>query len=69
MKKIFIVSLVGGFGIMTGLEIRDMLEPGFSFEENYKTIISCVLYFSMMMVMFREWIKILGHEEKKRKSV
>ncbi|MBK5210265.1 MAG: hypothetical protein JJE44_12310 [Flavobacteriaceae bacterium] len=64
MKKFAIISLVAGFGILTGLNLSDLIDSSFVFEGNYKTLIKIIIYFSMMSVMFYEWIKILKQEKK-----
>lgn len=63
-KKYAIIFLVAGFGILTGLYLKQLIDVGFIIEENYKPLIKMIIAFSLMSVMFYEWMKILKLEKK-----
>lgn len=57
-RKFLVILFVGGFGILSGLEISDYLS-----EKSTQAIIKALMYFSLMLVMLYEWIKILRKEK------
>lgn len=59
-----VIFFVAGFGILTGLKLKELMDVNFVLEGNYKTLISMIMYFSLMSVMFFEWVKILKLEKK-----
>lgn len=63
-KKNMVIFFVAGFGILTGLKLKELMDVNFVLEGNYKTLISMIMYFSLMSVMFFEWVKILKLEKK-----
>ena len=63
-NKFTIIFLVAGFGVLTGFKLKELIDINFVLEGNYKPLISMIVYFSLMSVMFYEWIKILKVEQK-----
>ena len=63
-KKFTIIFLVAVFGVLTGFKLKELIDINFVLEGNYKPLISMIVYFSLMSVMFYEWIKILKVEQK-----
>ena len=63
-KKYAIIFLVAAFGILTGLYLKQLIDIGFILEDNYKPLIKMIIAFSLMSVMFYEWMKILKLEKK-----
>lgn len=65
-RKFAVIFLVAGFGILTGLNLKDLIDANFAIQGNSKLIIKPIMYFSLMSVMFYEWIKILKQEKENR---
>ena len=65
-RKFAIISLVAGFGIMTGLNLKELFESDFVLQDNLKSWINPVVYFALMSVMFYEWVKILKQEKEEK---
>ncbi len=63
-RKFAIITLVAGFGILTGLNLKDLIDANFAIQGNTKLLIKPIMYFSLMSVMFYEWVKILKLEKK-----
>lgn len=64
-KKTIIIFLVAGFGILTGLELKELIALDFEFNGNYILVGKIIMYFSLMSVMLYEWIKLLNQEKIK----
>jgi len=62
-KKTIIIFLVAGFGILTGLELKELIALNFEFNGNYILVGKIIMYFSLMSVMLYEWIKLLNKEK------
>ena len=63
-RKFAIISLVAGFGIITGLNLKDLIKSDFVFQDNLIQWINPIAYLALMSVMFYEWIKILKQEKE-----
>ena len=63
-RKFAIILFVAGFGILTGLNLNDLVEANFIFQGNLRLLINPIISFSLMSVMFYEWVKILKQEKK-----
>ena len=64
VRKAAVITLVAGFGIMVGLSLKDLIDAEFAVQGNIKLLIKPIMYFSLMSVMFYEWIKILKSEKR-----
>lgn len=64
LRKLAVIGLVAAFGILLGLNLKDLIDANFVIHGNTKLIFKPIMYFSLMLVMFYEWIKILKQEKK-----
>jgi len=62
-KKGAIIFLVASFGVLTGYYLKKLIDIDFVLKDGYNYLISAILNFSLMSVMFYEWVKILKSEE------
>ena len=67
-RKYFVITLVAAFGILTGLNLKNLIILNFKLEGNYQVFITTLTYFSLTIVMLYEWIKILKDENKLNKN-
>ncbi len=65
-RKFGVISLVAAFGILVGLNIKDLIDANFMIEDNLSLLIKPIMYFALMAVMFYEWIKILKQERNSK---
>ncbi len=65
VRKFGVITLVGVFGILVGLSLKDLVDADFVIQGDIELLINPIMYFSLMSVMFYEWIKILKQEKKK----
>lgn len=64
IRKFAVIALVAGFGILVGLNLKDLIDANFAIQGNIKLLIKPIMYFLLMSVMFYEWMKILKLEKK-----
>ena len=65
-RKFGVISLVAAFGILVGLNIKDLIDANFMIKDNLSLLIKPIMYFALMAVMFYEWIKILRQERNSK---
>lgn len=66
-RKFAVIALVAAFGILVGLNLKDLIDANFVIQGNSKLLIKPIMYFALMLVMFYEWMKILKHEKADKK--
>jgi len=69
MKKTLLISIIFVLCVLTGIQINDIIVQNIDLGENMVEIVDIFFDFLIISVLVYEWIKILRHEEKKRKSV
>ena len=69
MKKTLLISIIFVLCVLTDIQINDIIVQNIDLGENMVEIVDIFFDFLIISVLVYEWIKILRHEEKKRKSV
>ena len=69
MKKTLLISIIFVLCVLTGIQINNIIVQNIDLGENMVEIVDIFFDFLIISVLVYEWIKILRHEEKKRKSV